>query len=372
MAKIYIDPTLANSVLEQEESLGQKLNTLAMEVDSVRSGLRYKIAGQQKISQCLREAAEQITKESQGTYAMCSGLTEIIAHYERTELENVGRVAAVKASIQQTQGSQSGTQTGFKPKDFEWWDLVIKELANLVGPAGFLFTGGKKWLDRDRKSAINEIVKSLGKAAKVMIDKPKAEWKDGLLGLTMITEDNLPTFAKGLGDFSSIGNAVGTLAKWGTALADSLFKNLDEFGDDSWGGRFWAETGLETVIKVAEGAAIGAGVAAAAVAIFGSAPAVAIGAAAVGVTMLVDWGLDNLVSWATNGSQISWVEAVSDMVCDTGEKIINAVGDVATKAWDATKKAADTVADAVSKGWNNLKEGATNLFSGCKWGEIFA
>lgn len=374
MAKIMIEPARAKLILDQQSTLENTLNKLSQDVDNVRSGLRFKIAGQQNITQCLREAAEQIAKESQSAHSMRSGLVEIIASYERTELVNVGRVAAVKTSIQQTPSGQPApvTEDGYEPQEFDWWDLITQELANLVGPAGFVFTGGKDLLEGDWGNAINEFIASVGEAVGTMIDNPKAEWIENLFGLTKITKENLPTFAEGLGDFSSLGNIVGTVVSWGTAAVESLLGNLEEFGDDSWSGRFWAETGVETVIKVAEDAAIAAAVAAAAVAAFGSAPAIAVGAAAVGVTMLVDWGLDSLVSWVTNGEQTSWVEAVTDVVCDTGEKIIDAVGSAATTVWDTTKEAAGAVADAVSEGWNNLKEGVSNFFSGCKWGGIFA
>lgn len=376
MAKILIEPAKTKLVLSQQSALENKLNKLSQEVDNVRGAVRYKIAGQQNIVQCLREAAEQISKESQSIQSMRSGLEQITARYEQTELENVGRLSAVQTSIQQARNSQSALaaeiEGSFEPQEFDWWDLIIQELANGVGPAGFIFTGGKELAEGNWGSAINELLSSIGEAAKTMIDKPRAEWAGELFGLTKITKENLPTFWGEMGDVSSFGNVVGTVANWGTALFGSLLDNLEEFGDDSWGGRFWAETGVETVIKVVEDAAITAGVAAVAVAAFGAAPAVAVGAAAVGVTMLVDWGLDNFVSWATNGSQTSWVEGLTDLVCDTGEKIIDAVGSAATVVWDATKEAVGAVADTVSEGWNNLKEGVFNFFSGCKWGGIFA
>ena len=43
----------------------------------------------------------------------------------------------------------------------------------------------------------------------------------------------------------------------------------------------------------------------------------AVAAAAAAVTVVVDWGLDRVVSWATGGTQTSWIEAASDFVNDT-------------------------------------------------------
>lgn len=107
MAKILIEPAKTKSILGQQESLESTLKRLSQDVDSVRSGLRFKIAGQQNISQRLREAAEQITRESQSTFAMRSGLEEVIVLYEQTESGNRDQVA-----LEQQSGVGSAAKSG--------------------------------------------------------------------------------------------------------------------------------------------------------------------------------------------------------------------------------------------------------------------
>lgn len=381
MARISIEPIRAKETLTGQSELEKTLKGLYREVENVRTGLTYRIAGQEAIAARLRTAAEQINKEAISTGAMRSGLMEVIARYEQTESGNLDRLGAEKTSVQQAGNAEAGSMTSPSWfQDFKWDNFMVKELANLVGPFGFVFSGGQKLAEGKWANAVNEVVKSLGKGAKVLIDKPKAEWFDNLFGLnTKYADGTGPTFWEGLGDFSSKGKAVGTVAKWATALADSFIKNKEEFGADNWGGRFWAETAVETGISLGEGAAVAVGVGAVAAAL-GGAPAIAIGAATVGATMLIDWGLDNIVSWATGGSQTSWKEAASDFICDTGEKIVEAVGPVITKTVDTVKgvvkTGVDFVADAgkkamnaVGDGFNKVKDGFFNLFSGCSWGK---
>lgn len=372
MARISIEPPRAKGTLTEQSKLEKTLKGLYQEVENVRSGLTFKIAGQEAIAARLRSAAEQIDREAVSVGALRSGLMEVVARYEQTESGNLNRVGAEKTTVQQA-GSNSDSAPWYK--NFEWDSLLVEELANLVGPFGFVFTEGQKLIegDWDWPGTVNEFVKSLGKSAAVFLDEPKAKWFDELFGLSI--DEGGSSFWEGLGDFSSKGKAVGTVVDWATSFFDSFIDNKEEFGADNWSGRFWAETAAETGIKLGEGALIGLGVGAV-VAAIGGAPAIAVGAVTAGATMLVDWGLDNLVSWATGGSQTSWVEAASDLICDTGEKIVEAVGPVVTKTVDAVKAGVDFVADAgkkavdaVSDGFNKVKDGISNFFSGCKWGK---
>lgn len=135
MAKISIEPSKAKSILGQQDSLEKTLKALSQDVDSVRGGLRYKIAGQEQISQRLREAAEQITKESQSTLAMRSGLEEIIALYEQSETGNLDRVAVEKASIQQGKAPEMGEEDG-GAHEASWWEKLIDLLLPKTGDTG--------------------------------------------------------------------------------------------------------------------------------------------------------------------------------------------------------------------------------------------
>ena len=74
MAKIQIEPVRAKSALNLEDALEQALRSMSNEVDGVRSGLRYKISGQEQIAARLKDVVEQLAKEANATGAMRDGL----------------------------------------------------------------------------------------------------------------------------------------------------------------------------------------------------------------------------------------------------------------------------------------------------------
>lgn len=112
MAKIYIELSKSKASLQQWVELEQALTTLSRETESVRSGLRHKIAGQEAISARMREAVEQLTKESGSAGNMRSALEEIIRRYEQTEKGNTGRVGveAVQIMGNGVTGNRGGPQ----------------------------------------------------------------------------------------------------------------------------------------------------------------------------------------------------------------------------------------------------------------------
>ena len=139
MARIYIEPAKAKSVLGRESDLTKDLSLLSKDVENIRNGLRYKIAGKEQISARLREVADQIARESAAARAMRLGMEQVINRYEQAERKNTDGLKADSLDLKQTSGS-GAAPSGSNPYAFKWDDFLIKELANLVGPAGFLFT----------------------------------------------------------------------------------------------------------------------------------------------------------------------------------------------------------------------------------------
>lgn len=99
MARIYIEPTKARRSVQDEMELSRTLNGLAQEVISIRSALRYKIAGREQISERLRQVSQQILKEASSTRALGDSLQQIIGRYEQTENANRDRLVADKTDV---------------------------------------------------------------------------------------------------------------------------------------------------------------------------------------------------------------------------------------------------------------------------------
>ena len=378
MARISIEPVKAKKALTKEQELEKILRALRQETLNVRSGLSFKISGQEAISARLRDAADQLGKEASSTYSLYSGLEQIIARYEQTENANVERLGAEKTSVQQT----GGTQTPIMYPTFDVGELLQKEILKLLGPFGTVITGiGDLW-NGDLDKLCKDLIDLIGDTGSVILDEPKAEWFKELFGIGadgFKRTEEAPEFLDELFDFSTEGKTVSTVASWAASFLGSFISNADEFGADSWTqGRFWEETLVETGIDMVEGAIISTVVGTAAVALFGNPVSLGVAAATVATTFAVDWALDSIVTWATGGAQTSWTEWASDGICDglewAGNKItegvdkfVESVGPVVTKTADAVKDGIGYVADKVSDGWNSMKEGFSNLFNSCRW-----
>lgn len=365
MARIYIEPEKARRATWDEQTLATKLTKLSGEVDSVNRSLRYKIAGQEQISEQLRLVVEQIARESASTKNLRDALDQIVNQYTVTENGNRDREVADETAVQQVTGAAIGNAAD--PYEFKWGDLLCKELGSLVGPFGFLFTGVPK-LGGEYGDATywNEVAKGLGKVISTTGDT-NAEWFQKLFGLNKYTPKS---FWENLGDFSSVPKAAGTVCKWGTSLVSSMIGNLKEEGLENWSGRFWKETVNEAGIKIVEGAGIATLVGLAVAAAPVSVPAVAVGAATVAVTAAVDYGINSIVRYVSGNPEADWVEMLSDATIDFGEKVVKDVGQAVQNTVNTVKETGKKVADTVSNGFNAVKSGISNLFSGCGWGKV--
>lgn len=375
MVRIFIEPVKAKKVLPEYAKLERLQNGLCQEVKDIRSGLNYRIGGQDAISARLKEAAEQLNQEAAGIRALCLGLEQAIAQYERTEGGNLERVAAEKLSVQWAGNAQA-------PVDYPKFDVeefLKEELSELLGPAGILVS---LW-DGDKGKISEDLIELIGDTGSVILDKPRADWFQELFGFGADGFERMeeaPGLWDDVFDFSTEGKTVGTVANWGASFLGSFMSNADEFGADGWTqGRFWEETLVETGINVVEGAVITHVVGAGAVALFGNPVSLGVAAATVAATFAADWVLDTAITWITGGSQTSWTEWASDGICNglewAGGKIsegldqfVDHVGPVVTKAVDTVKDGVGYVADKVSAGLNSVKEGISDFFSGCRWG----
>ena len=235
-------------------------------------------------------------------------------------------------------------------------DLIYKPLIAAAGPLGTIVDAFRRGAEGKTGNVFSDVIKLAGGLVK-NTDKSGIKWGDWF-GISPSTKGPWEGAVGKYTDFSSVSKGVSTVCNWAAAAVTSGFSNYKEFGN--FGARFWEETASETLLKVGEGILVSAGVAAAFAAAGISAPALAVGAAAAGVTVLVDWGLDSVVSWATGGTQTSWIEGASNVISDTGEKVAGWVADTGKKA-----------GKAINNGINGIKNSINNIRgSGTKWGSF--
>lgn len=381
MARIYIEPAKVKRSVQDEANLERTLSSLSQEVSGIKSNLRYKISGREQIAERLRQVAEQIAKESTATRALSNGLQQIVVRYEQTETANRDRQVADKTTVQ-SPGSNTA-QNGGGWEEFDWGKLGEKILEKLLGPFG-IAVSIPGLADGEAGDLAKFLLEGVGSITKVVSAEggTSAEWLKDLFGINPMEFTSFgDTFLSKLGKFDTAADTVGTAANWAGKLVDSFVKNNEEFGGD-WCARFWEETVAEAGIKLVEGAAVTAGVSAITAGICTAVgvacpPALVVGVAAAGVGIALDWALDGLVSWATGGSCTSWVEGVSDLICDGVDAIREGVGNVVTKVGETINNVKDTVVetgkkvvDSVSNGIKNIADG---IFGACRWaGGLFA
>ena len=180
-----------------------------------------------------------------------------------------------------------------------------------------------------------------------------ANWAEALFGL----DDGMKTVADQL-DELNLGNATSTagkaavVAKWaGYAFTGliNLAENAEEFEGTGNYGRMVGETVFETAtdigLTIGATAAVTAGLTALGVV---SAPAVAVGALAVGVV----WGANALCEWITDGRDIG--EVVGDFAMDVIEGAGDLISDAAEGIADWASDVGGTIADGASAVWDEI------------------
>lgn len=266
--------------------------------------------------------------------------------------EMIGNINSIS---QDAHGSGVGsvTKTDTKEKSGLWswddtWNAVDQFgiVGSAISSVGSAITGATT-----AESSLNGIKGSIKVAEKIADglsdSKTGFDWKR-LVGFEKaIKQDTPKKFREALkesfddlsfGKAKEVSKKVSVGAKWaGHALTaiTTTYENFTDTEENNSTGRKIAESIGETTVKIGTDIAVGAAVTAglAAVGVVG-APVVVVGAITVGVT----WAVDKVFE-ATTGKDMA--ECLSDLVLDTGSKVVDGVG-----------KAAKKVTGAISGWWN--------------------
>lgn len=334
-----------NNLRNSAEGFMQGANALrscSREVEEIRRRIDFSDELNRSVGYSLQMIVYTLNEESRSCSNLASGLSQAIQRYEDAEQSICGR-----AQITWGNAVRGGARK--ENQSFNITIKIIKELLiKAAGPLGTLYDAVKNGAEGKTKNVVTDIIDLVGGYVENS-EGTKINWKDWFnFKYSKTNVDEIASSAIGkYTDVSIVRKGISTACNWAYSIVSSAFDNYDEFG--SFCSRFWEETAVESLLNIGEGILIGAGVGIA----FAGAPAIAVGAAAAGITVLVDWGLDSLFSLASNGTQTKWTEAVSDVVCDIGEK---AAGWLKSKA-----------ADGVSAIKNSIQNLAGSI---CPWGSF--
>ena len=301
-------------------------------VDGIRNRLYLSSSSSWSIKNSLRVIADGIDDEAKAGKIMSNQMEKIARQYETTENKICGNSKAAWSESVTVDSGTSGADTQ-KDKDGKWSipEIIYKPILAAMGPLGVLILEGIK---RIGSSTVN--------------------WRELLM--RSASGQNPLEFALGkYFNFSNIKSGLSSAARWVVAGITSFISNSKEHEDK--GQRFWGETITEAVIKVGEGILItaGVGVVAGAIAAVTGATLPVWGTAAVVAlaTIGVDWCLDSIVKWATKGTKVSWVEALSDVINDARERRDREIVETITG-----------IGNAISNGIENIGNAI------CNWGRI--
>lgn len=372
MSEFKIKPQRVRSAAQDMNSIARQMKHLEEQIRDIQRGLSFEVAQKQRIRQRLRQAGSDVEAQYRGISNSVSVLDSITRTYEETESQLAG--ASVDSSMGRNEIAWAGVIEADPSLDFlnikadpgeKIWDMIYKSVIAAAGPFGTVVDAFKNGFGGNHGNVLKDLIKLAGGYVKNS-DKSGIKWGDWF-GIEPSTKGPWEGALGKYKDFSSVRKGFSTVCNWASAIVSSGFSNYGEHGN--FGARFWEETAVESLLNIGEGILIGAGTAAAFAAAGISAPALVVGAAAAGITVAVDWGLDAIVSWATKGAQTRWKEAVSDTFCNVYENVAGWAKDTAQKASARVKDTGEKISNAVSSGINGIKNAIQNVAgSTCSWG----
>lgn len=262
-------------------------------------------------------------------------------------------------------------------------DAGVKVIGASLGPIGLI--GETVYSIIQGKDVAQNVVKNLfklcGKEVKPASKGSDASWKEWVFGDLLKRKDADDILDGTLNKYNVFAKSEGAV-DWTARIGSTClliatfvgqgFQNYDEQGE--FNARWAEETVVETALTVGKDVLAGA-IVSALVAGAGAVATVATGAtvtislpavAVVGATALaglaLDWAGNAIAKKVTGDDKATWLECISDLVCD---KVIEPVADV-------VKNAAGNVVDAVKQGARWIGDGignaTQNLFgSSCAW-----
>ncbi|MCR4891180.1 MAG: hypothetical protein K5989_03210 [Lachnospiraceae bacterium] len=350
MSRFDVKPKFLMSQASSLEEDAKQLGQFGNEVIGIKDSLDFSADLNNVIGFSLQIISKELLEESRGCRNLSLALSNAVGKYDAAE-ENICGKAQV------TWSKASGTGSFLQNVVNHFGEAAEETLLAAMGPFGKLVGSTKDLTEGKPGDAIGNLLELVGDVVK-NTDGSKINWA-GLLGMDVIKKGGIwkHSLSKYF-DFSTVRNGLSSACNWLSAGVVSGFNNYNEFGN--FGSRFWEETAVETGLLVGEGVLMTAAAGGALLAMGFSAPALAVGAAAAGLTVLVDWGLDSLVTACTGGAQTSWMEWASDGICDTAESVGNWMKDTGEKIGNA-------VSEGVGKAVNGIQSLAGSL---CNWGKV--
>ncbi len=374
------------------DRIAKQLNTVGSDLEAAMSILSG-INPTQANGAYLRLNGANVSLKSVGGTVSAYNVTQAVLNYRSAISRLSDHSRDLSRSVHNTSGSfqklegrtgrnlETGSQAPSASADvseptkslFGWselWKFVGEGgiVGSLISTIGQQITGGTTPTPKRVLQVLKGATKTGERIAKGL-SETSFDWKR-LVGFNVaINADTPSNYILALKEESlkySFGNAKNTAGKtavackWAGSILTVLTVGYDNWtseGDkDNSLGRKIGETAIESTVKIGGGMLISAGVTAglAALGVVG-APAIAVGAATVGISLIL-----NKVSEAITGKDIA--ENVSDFVFDVLPEIGKNIGNALDSAGKAIGNAIDSAGKAISGWWNGMTGGLASAF----------
>ncbi|MBO5303953.1 MAG: hypothetical protein J6A92_07885 [Lachnospiraceae bacterium] len=321
---------------------GKNLKRMEHTVSSVKSNLKF-MGKYANVTRALNSIAADLEKQGKQTVSLGETLQKISTVYNNAEQSLLGKNTVITVS-------SKARDISTEPVKFAWrvdkllWKSIGKfgVVGTTIAAFGEMVTGGV-----DYKTLLGGTSKAIGVigdlAKNAYSDKP--DFKKVLFGDTTrggavkslnewAEKNNISITGKGstfsasikkqLSEYSfkackNVGDKIKVGAKWAGVALSGVTNAISNYKEhNGFTTRAAAETVTETAIDIGIGMAATAG---ATVLLGATAPAVAVGAVAVGAV----WAVDTATKYLTGkfmGEEKGFTELVSDTVLDFGEKVV--------------------------------------------------
>lgn len=305
---------------QQLEQCGVRLQQVQNSIEDIRRNIRRSSSSMIGAYNQLGYVTQSLNRQTQKVQTLSGSLNGCTQRYRTTEQALTNPASHPRPQTVNTSHNDAGSDTSNDAPD---WASYIFSAIGGVGGIGASINLLYHAATGNKIKVASSSIKMAGKVLDAYLsDGP---FLKNFIGNAVRAKNNAATtswwsrFTQNLGEkvgiTAKVAKAVGAVVTWGSALIERTAQNLDEFNGLT--GRCVAEIGVETVLKVGQGVLIGAAISATLV----SSPAWLVG----GVTAVAILGVDALLNLAvkkdSDNADVSWLEVVSDGICDFGTQV---------------------------------------------------
>lgn len=323
--KYTIDTSRVNDEAQRMNAIASQIMSASDTLNSIMASDGLRTDSGKRIMKSLMSVKKELEQNSKKTGKYAGTLSDIAKLYEKAENKASGN-AEFKAKNKYTQAEKELIKFGKGAASFAA-GMGIEMGKAALGPLVDVYDFATDSSDSDNQ------IDAIGDARNVIKDLDdfgKDVKKDGWMYATKqafgLYKDDKTFKEAVLGDFVKVSDNCKThdiVANWAGEIFDSAISNVKENG---FSGRTVEETlveaglsvGKKVVVNAAATALVGAACGVIGVA---GAPVIVTTVAAAGVGFALDKAGDFVAQKVTGDPKATWMEALSDGICDKGEEI---------------------------------------------------